>query len=107
MNNKEQYKKLLLKTIELNFRYTKIAFMASLLEESIKQDVSAHKYLILAEKVFSSIDLLFKALFNAESKEQLLYIKDGKIFKCTSEGLTELSETEISNLVLTTEPEKE
>lgn len=107
MNNKEQYKKLVQKTIELNFQYSKLAFRASLLKESVRQDVSAHKYLILAEKVFSTIDLLFKALFDADSKEQLLYIKDGKAFKFTSEGMIEMSQTEISNLAFSTGPQKD
>ena len=107
MNNKEQYKKLIQRTIELNFQYSKLAFRASLLEESIKQDRSIRSYLTLAETAFQAIDLFLAALFNADSKEQLLYIKDGKAFKFTSDGLTELSETEISNLVLSTEPEKE
>lgn len=66
--NEEKYKELVKRVVELNYRFTKIAFRASLLKESIRQDVSAAKYLVLAEKVFSTIDLLFKALFNADSK---------------------------------------
>ena len=105
--NEEKYKKLVQRTIELNFQYTKASFRSSLFAESIKQDSSIRSYLILVETIFRVVDLFLAALFNADSKDKVLYIKEGKVFKCTSEGLIELLESEISNLVLSEEPKKE
>lgn len=105
--NEEKYKKLVQRTIELNFQFTKLSFRSSLFAEPIEKSRSIRSYLILAETVFRVVDLFLAALFNADSKDKVLYIKEGKVFKCTSEGLIELSESEISNLVLSTEPEKE